>query len=63
MKEIKQEIRDSQLTPTPDSFDPVAIKVVRRNASDPKISLDKLPFGDMFMVRDDFSNSDESDTQ
>jgi len=34
---------------------------VRRNASDPKISLDKLPFSDMFLIREEFSNSDESD--
>ena len=34
---------------------------MRRNASDPKISLDKLPFSDMFLIREEFSNSDESD--
>jgi hypothetical protein len=36
---------------------------MHRNASDPKISLDKLPFSEMFLIRDEFLNSDESDTQ
>ena len=35
----------------------------RRHVSDPKITIDKLPFSEMFMIREGFSESQESDTQ
>ena len=44
-------------------FEVMNRKSHRRHASDPKITIDKLPFSEMFLIREEFSESQESDTQ
>ena len=61
---LEKDIKIAPLgSPKTIQIDPNIIKTMHRNASDPKISLDKLPFSEMFLIRDEFLNSDESDTQ